>query len=122
MLIILTIEVDYRHAVDHQPENISSLGGPDLISQEPWVSSDICHDPRPSVVTIPHLDRCECVVCRVGFGQAAAVCVGRPWLLQKDDVVSFRVGQRQGAVVGRRDLADVGLEDPERLPVVLSSP
>ncbi|KAF9766508.1 hypothetical protein IL306_001084, partial [Fusarium sp. DS 682] len=38
----------------------------------------------------------------------------------KDDVVSFQVGQRQGAVVGRGDLANVGLKDPERLLVVLS--
>jgi hypothetical protein len=43
-----------------------------------------------------------------------------PRLLQKHNIISFRVGQRQGAVMGRRDLADVGLEDLKRLLVVLS--
>jgi hypothetical protein len=55
----------------------------------------------------------------VGFGQKAGVCVSRPWFLQKDDVVSFGIGQRQGAVVGRGDLADVSLKDPKRLSVAL---
>ena len=56
----------------------------------------------------------------MGFDEKAGVCESRPWFLQKDDVVSFGVCQRHGAVVGRSDLTDVSLKDPQRLSVVLS--
>jgi hypothetical protein len=51
----------------------------------------------------------------MGLREAAGVCPCRSWFLEEHDVVSFRVCQCKGKGVDRRNLADVGLKDPDGL-------
>lgn len=70
LLVVLAIKVDYRQGIDCHLENIVSLERPNLICEKSWVSSDTCHHSRSSLVTVPHLDGREYVVCRIRFGHS----------------------------------------------------
>lgn len=90
--------------------NISGHKSALLVGQELGVSSNICHDSRSSACAVPSVDWREGVVGRMSPGVASVVVCLCPGLLVENDVLSLRIGESQGAVMSRRDLAYISLE------------